>query len=124
MQSWLGDNLVYGDAVPIVITFNHTVGDNERAARAETADGHVHAGPGRARGAGSPTKEIHCRPKALWQPGTTFFVNVQTGGVPMGNGYYGQDDLTVSASITEQPDVDRHRRQDPQADGVGRTARS
>ena len=41
--------------------------------------------------------------RMYWQPGTKFFVNVQTGGVPMGDGYYGNNDLTVDASITDQP---------------------
>jgi lipoprotein-anchoring transpeptidase ErfK/SrfK len=102
VQSWLGDNQSYGDAVPIVITFDHTVGDNERAGVQKRLT--VTTTPAQA-GAWSwaSAKEIHWRPKELWQPGTKFFVNVQTAGVNMGNGYYGLDDLTVSANITDHP---------------------
>ena len=102
VQSWLGDNMVYGNAVPIVITFNHTVGDNERAAVQKRLS--VTSTPAQP-GAWSwvSATEIHYRPEALWQPGTKFFANIQTAGVFMGNGYYGADDLTVSASITEHP---------------------
>jgi lipoprotein-anchoring transpeptidase ErfK/SrfK len=102
VQSWLGDNQSYGDAVPIVLTFDHTVGDNERAGVQKRLT--VTTTPAQP-GAWSwvSATEIHWRPKDLWQPGTKFFVNVQTAGVNMGNGYYGLDDLTVSASITDHP---------------------
>ncbi len=102
VQSWLGDNMVYGDAVPVVITFSHTVGDNERADVQKRLS--VTTTPAQP-GAWSwvSATEVHWRPKALWQPGTKFFANIQTGGVFMGNGYYGQDDLTVTASITAHP---------------------
>ncbi len=116
VQSWLGDNMVYGDAVPIVITFS-PVGDNERAAVQKRLS--VTSTPAQV-GAWSwvSATEIHWRPKALWQPGTKFFANIQTGGVPMGDGYYGQDDLTVSRA-SPTPDVDRRRRQDAQDDRLG-----
>lgn len=102
VQSWLGDNMVYGDAVPIVLNLNHGVTSDQRAAVQKRLT--VTSRPPQA-GAWSwiSDKELHFRPKVHWLPGTTFFVNVQTGGVPMGDGYYGQDDLTVSASITKNP---------------------
>jgi lipoprotein-anchoring transpeptidase ErfK/SrfK len=102
VQSWLGDNMVYGNAVPVVITFNHTVGDNERAAVQKRLS--VTSTPAQT-GAWSwvSATEVHYRPEQPWQAGTKFFVNVQTAGVFMGNGYYGMDDLTVTASITQHP---------------------
>ncbi len=102
VQSWLGDNMVYGSAVPIVLTFDHVVGDNERAAVQKRLS--VATTPAQV-GAWSwiSATEIHWRPQVNWKAGSKFFVNVQTGGVFMGNGYYGADDLTVAASISAHP---------------------
>ncbi len=37
-------------------------------------------------------QEVHWRPRAYWRPGTNVTVNADIGGVPAGNGIYGQTD--------------------------------
>ena len=100
VQSYLGDHMTYGNAVPIVLSLSHSVPDDSRATIQKRLS--VTTTPTQV-GAWSwiNDHEIHWRPKAQWQAGSTFDVAVNTGGVPMGNGYYGKNDLTVSASITK-----------------------
>jgi lipoprotein-anchoring transpeptidase ErfK/SrfK len=102
VHSYLGDNLVYGFAVPIVLTLSHGVPVADRAAVQKRMT--VTSTPSQP-GAWSwiSSTEVHYRPKTHWAAGTKFFANIQTGGMPMGDGYYGQNDLTVSSSITKDP---------------------
>ncbi len=102
VHSYLGDNMVYGNAMPIVLTLSHGVPMDSRAAVQKRLS--ITTTPAQP-GAWSwiSSTEVHWRPMYHWIAGSTFFVNVQTGGMPMGDGYYGQDDLTVSSSITKHP---------------------
>jgi lipoprotein-anchoring transpeptidase ErfK/SrfK len=43
--------------------------------------------------------EVRYRPKVYWQPGTKISYRLATGGLPMGDGYYGRSDITVVASV-------------------------
>ncbi len=98
VQSFMGDGQVFGIAMPVVLTLNHDVAPDQRAAVQKRLS--VTSTPAQT---GSwnwiSGHEIHYRPQSYWQAGTKLFVNVQTGGVPFGDGYYGGDDLTVDASI-------------------------
>lgn len=42
---------------------------------------------------------VHWRPRKYWQPGTKVTVNADIGGVPAGNGIYGQLDRTLHFTI-------------------------
>jgi lipoprotein-anchoring transpeptidase ErfK/SrfK len=46
----------------------------------------------------SPT-EVHYRPKEFWKAGTQIHYKLQTGGLPMGGGWYGRNDLTVDLKV-------------------------
>jgi lipoprotein-anchoring transpeptidase ErfK/SrfK len=46
----------------------------------------------------SPT-EVRYRPKVYWKSGTKISYRLATGGLPMGDGYYGRSDITVVASV-------------------------
>ena len=102
VQSALGDGLVYGIGMPIVITLGHGVSKDDEAKVQKRLT--VVSTPEQT---GSwywmSNKEIHYRPKTYWQPGTKLHIAVQTGGVPFGDGYYGRNDLTVDAEITTNP---------------------
>jgi lipoprotein-anchoring transpeptidase ErfK/SrfK len=43
--------------------------------------------------------EVRYRPKVYWQPGTKVSYRLATGGLPMGDGYYGRSDIAVAASV-------------------------
>lgn len=43
--------------------------------------------------------EVHWRPKNYWQPGTRVTVQADIGGVPAGNGIYGQLDRTARFTV-------------------------
>jgi lipoprotein-anchoring transpeptidase ErfK/SrfK len=44
-------------------------------------------------------QEVHWRPKRYWQPGTDVTVKANIGGVPAGNGIYGQMDRQTSFHV-------------------------
>ncbi len=43
--------------------------------------------------------EVHWRPRSYWKPGTKVSVNADIGGVPAGNGIYGQKDRAMSFTV-------------------------
>jgi lipoprotein-anchoring transpeptidase ErfK/SrfK len=43
--------------------------------------------------------QAYYRPPVYWQPGTTLSVRLGLGGLPMGNGYYGQQDRSATVHI-------------------------
>ena len=43
--------------------------------------------------------EVHWRPRTYWQPGTKVNVRADIGGVPAGNGIYGQKDRAMSFRV-------------------------
>jgi lipoprotein-anchoring transpeptidase ErfK/SrfK len=44
-------------------------------------------------------REVHWRPASYWKPGTTVTVKADVGGVPAGNGIYGQLDREMTFTI-------------------------
>ena len=46
-------------------------------------------------------QEVHWRPRNYWRPGTDVTVKADIGGVPAGNGIYGQMDRTHDGSTSE-----------------------
>jgi lipoprotein-anchoring transpeptidase ErfK/SrfK len=101
MISNLGDNLVYGIGAPIVLTFTKPIPDAGRAAVQKRL--WVQSTPTQE-GAWSwfSSTEVHYRPKDYWQAGTKIVLRALFRGVPLGNGSYGDDDLTVDASIVDK----------------------
>jgi lipoprotein-anchoring transpeptidase ErfK/SrfK len=57
--------------------------------------------------------EVHWRPRTYWQPGTEVTVNADIGGVPAGNGIYGQMDRTarfrVGDAMVSKVDMNTHQ---------------
>lgn len=102
VHSFLGNAMTYGDAMPIIIQFSQPVSSANRAdVQKRLAVTSTPEQPGAWNWISS--KEVHFRPKELWQPGTQITINTTTAGVETGNGYYAKNDLVVNAKITEHP---------------------
>lgn len=99
-QSNVGDGDTYGVAQPITLSFEQPVQDKaavEKALSVETS---------------KPTKgswawldndtSVHWRPKEYWKPHTDVHVEAKLYGVQMGDGVWGESDLTVDFSIGDQ----------------------
>ena len=52
-------------------------------------------------------REVRWRPAAYWKPGTTVEVAVNTYGVDLGDGLFGQEDVTTHFTIGDEVDHDR-----------------
>ncbi len=59
------------------------------------------------------SQEVHWRPRTYWQPGTKVSVKADIGGVPAGNGIYGQEDreinFQVGRSMVSKVDMNTHQ---------------
>ncbi|HEV7963125.1 MAG TPA: Ig-like domain-containing protein [Actinoplanes sp.] len=101
VNSELGDDLVYGVGMPVVIHFDTDVSQDQRASvekrlfvSTEPAqEGVWHWFNGH---------EVHYRPREYWKAGTKLSVRLATGGLPFGGGSYGAADVTVRASIGDK----------------------
>ncbi|MFF5990945.1 L,D-transpeptidase [Prauserella flavalba] len=93
----VGDGKTYGVAMPITLTFDSPVTDKaavERALSVETTP--------KTEGSWAWLEgdtSVHWRPKEYWQPGTQVAVKALIYGVPMGDGAYGEADLTSNFTI-------------------------
>ena len=98
MISNMGDSQVYGIGAPVVLTFTKAIPQEARAAVQRRL--FVQSTPAQE-GAWSwfSDKEVHFRPKDFWQVGTKVSLKALFRGVPLGNGSFGDDDLTIDASI-------------------------
>jgi lipoprotein-anchoring transpeptidase ErfK/SrfK len=96
---YMGDNGVYGQAMPIVVEFKN--GGVKKANRAAVERRlFVKSDPAQT-GAWHWDSDIQVeyRPKEYWQPGTKLTVRLGLGGLPIGDGRYGQQDIDTVASI-------------------------
>ncbi len=96
----IGDNLTYGVGVPIVLTFTKAIPEDKRADVQRRL--FVQSTPAQVGSWNwfSPT-EVHYRPQDYWKTGTKISLKALFRGVPLGGGLYGDDDLTVDASIVD-----------------------
>lgn len=97
-SSVVGDDKVVGVAMPMIIQFSRGIPKSKREAlEARMTVESTPAQEGAWRWISS--KEAHYRPREFWQSGTKLEVQIRIGGVPLGDGWYGRSDLTVSASV-------------------------
>ncbi len=98
MISNMGDDQVYGVGAPVVLTFTKGIPQPARAAVQKRL--FVQSTPAQE-GAWNwfSDKEVHFRPKEFWQAGTKISLRALFRGLPLGNGLYGDDDLTIDATI-------------------------
>ncbi len=97
----LSDDQVYGVGLPLVLRFDQTVPDDQRANVQRRL--FVTSTPAQE-GAWNwfSGDEVHYRPKTYWQEGTKLSVRVATGGLPMGGNRYGAGDVSLRTSIGEK----------------------
>ncbi|MFV2084367.1 Ig-like domain-containing protein [Micromonospora sp. LOL_021] len=98
VSSFLGDGNVVGVAMPLILRFSRDIPQDYRddvqrrlSVETEPAQEGIWYWV-------SPT-EVQFRPREFWQAGTQLFYKAQTGGLPMGDGWYGRNDLTVDAEV-------------------------
>lgn len=98
ISSFLGDGAVVGIGMPMIIKFGRPIPPDYRddvqrrmTLRSDPPqEGIWHWVSG---------TEVRYRPKEFWKPGTKIHYEVRTGGLPMGDGWYGAWDLTVDLTI-------------------------
>ncbi|HEX6967411.1 MAG TPA: Ig-like domain-containing protein [Micromonosporaceae bacterium] len=98
VSSFLGDDAVVGVGMPLIIRFSRSIPKDYRddvqrrmTVRSDPPqEGVWHWVSG---------TEVRYRPKTFWQANTTISYKVQTGGLPMGDGWYGRNDLTVDLKV-------------------------
>jgi lipoprotein-anchoring transpeptidase ErfK/SrfK len=98
---YMSDHATYGQAMPIVIEFKQGgVAPADRAAVERrlfiTSDP-----PQEGRWHWDSNSQVEYRPKAYWQPGTKIHGRLGLGGLPVGGGRYGQQDITIDSSIDQ-----------------------
>jgi lipoprotein-anchoring transpeptidase ErfK/SrfK len=96
---YMSDNATYGEAMPIVIEFKQGgVAPADRAAVERrlfvTSDP-----PQQGAWHWDSNVQVEYRPKDYWQPGTKIHGRFGLGGLPVGGGRYGQQDITIDATI-------------------------
>jgi lipoprotein-anchoring transpeptidase ErfK/SrfK len=94
----IGDGGVYGVGVPVVLTFTKPIPKEARKAVQRRL--FVQTTPAQEGAwAWFSDTEVHYRSKEFWQVGTKISVQALFRGVPLGGNLYGDDDLTIDASI-------------------------
>jgi lipoprotein-anchoring transpeptidase ErfK/SrfK len=96
--SFLPDNATVGVGMPLIFRLSRPIGKQQRAAtqrrllvQTEPAQEGIWTWYSET--------ELHWRPKEFWQAGTKVSVNVRAGGLPVGDGYYGKQDSTLTCTI-------------------------
>jgi lipoprotein-anchoring transpeptidase ErfK/SrfK len=100
LDSQMGDGQEFGVGAPIVLNFSEPIPENERAAVQRRL--FVQTTPPQE-GAWNwfADDEVHYRPKDYWKTGTKITLRALFGGLPLGDGRYGGNDITVNASIVQ-----------------------
>jgi lipoprotein-anchoring transpeptidase ErfK/SrfK len=101
VRSQLGDDLVYGVGMPVVVNFGTDIPQDQRASVEKRL--FVSSEPAQE-GAWNwfNGHEVHFRPRQYWTAGTKLSIRFATGGLPFGGGSYGAADVTVRASIGDK----------------------
>ncbi|MGC9670505.1 Ig-like domain-containing protein [Planosporangium sp. 12N6] len=101
VRSQLGDDMIYGVGMPVVINFDSDVPADQRANVEKRL--FVSSEPAQE-GAWNwfNAHEVHYRPREYWKAGTKLSIRLATGGLPFGGGAYGAADITVRASIGDK----------------------
>ncbi len=108
--SFVGDGQTVGVGMPVIVRFDVPVTD--KAAIEKKLQ--VTSKPAQA-GAFHwiSDNEVHWRPRTFWKPGTRVNVTADIGGVPAGNGIYGQEDrsmnMTIGDAMVSKVDMNTHQ---------------
>ncbi|MFM9033749.1 MAG: Ig-like domain-containing protein [Mycobacterium sp.] len=94
-----GDGAVVGVAQPIAVRFDENIPDRQAAQKAITVTTDP---PVEGAFYWLSNREVRWRPQDFWTPGTRVTVKVKTFGVDLGEGLYGQEDLSSTFSIGDE----------------------
>ncbi len=94
-----GDGAVVGVGQPIAVRFDESIPDRVAAEKAITV---VTDPPVTGAFYWLSNSEVRWRPQNFWEPGTRVTVKVNTYGVDLGEGLYGQENLSSSFSIGDR----------------------
>lgn len=94
-----GDGAVVGVGQPIAVRFDESIPDRIAAEKAITV---VTDPPVEGAFYWLSNSEVRWRPQNFWEPGTRVTVKVNTYGVDLGEGLYGQENLSSSFSIGDR----------------------
>ncbi len=94
-----GDGSVVGVGQPIAVRFDETIPDRAAAEKAITVTTDP---PVEGAFYWLSNREVRWRPENFWTPGTSVTVTVKTFGVDLGEGLYGQEDLSSHFSIGDR----------------------
>ncbi|MEU8001488.1 Ig-like domain-containing protein [Catellatospora sp. NPDC049111] len=96
--SFLQDDAVVGVGMPLIFRLSRPIAEQHRAALQRRLL--VQTTPAQE---GIWTwytpSEMHWRPREFWQAGTKVFVDVRGGGLPLGDGYFGKRNSTLTCAI-------------------------
>lgn len=96
--SFLPDDAVVGVGMPLIFRLSRKIPEAQRAALQRRLL--VQTTPAQE---GIWTwytaDELHWRPREFWQSGTRVFVDVRAGGLPLGDGWFGARNSTLTCSI-------------------------
>lgn len=106
VASFLGDDAEVGIGMPLVIEFLDDGGAPQQLPEEHWAEVErrltVHTDPAQEGSWHWVTgAEVHYRPQEFWQPNTQITYRLATGGLPVGDGRYLRNDLSVSLSVGE-----------------------
>jgi len=94
-----GDGAVVGVGQPIAVRFDENIPDRLVAQKAITVTTDP---PVEGAFYWLSNREVRWRPENFWNPGTTVSVTVKTFGVDLGEGLFGQQDLSSTFTIGDQ----------------------
>ncbi len=100
VQSNIGDDMVVGVGMPLVLNFDRAIPKDLRddvqqrlwVTTTPAQEGIWHW---------FSDRELHYRPKAFWQANTKMNFRIGFGGLPLGGGYFGRADLTIVAGTSD-----------------------
>ncbi len=100
-QIFMSDNIqTYGQAMPIVVEFrNGGVKGKDQKAIVEKRLFVTSDPPQPGVWHWDSDIQVEYRPKEYWQPGTKLKVRLGLGGLPLGDGRFGETDITINAGI-------------------------
>lgn len=90
---------VVGVGQPIAVRFDENIPNRLEAQKAITV---ITTPPVEGAFYWLSSSEVRWRPAEYWKPGTTVEVSVKTYGVDLGNGLFGQDDVSTRITIGDQ----------------------
>ena len=110
--SFVGDGQTVGVGMPVIVRFDVPVTDKaaiEKKLEVTSSPAQVGAFHWIS------DNEVHWRPRTYWKPGTKVTVEADVGGVPAGNGIYGQVDrtmnMTIGSAMVSKVDMNSHQMQ-------------